>query len=339
MTPRSLVLVGMTAEDQVAAHLLRAAGALGIDVQLMDADAAYRSNRLVKQFNWRLRGHRPTHLDAFSGAVEAACERKRHVCLITTGLAPLTPDSLRRLGERGIARINFSTDDPWNPAHRAPWFFEGLRHYDVIFTPRRRNLADFEQFGCRRVEYLPFAYSPDVHFPAPGGATVTDDVLFAGGADEERVTWITALIDAKFRIALYGGYWDRNRATAPHARGFATLADLRTAVASSRVCLCLVRRANRDGHAMRSFEVPAMGGCMLAEDTDEHRALFGDEGEAVLYFQDVKDMLAKARWLMDHGDERRRLAARARDRITGGAHTYCDRLAHMLKVEVAAFVH
>jgi hypothetical protein len=335
MTPRSLVLVGMTAEDQVAAHLLRAAAVLGSDAHLMDADAAYRSNTLIRQFNWRLRGRRPAHLDAFSRAVEDACEDRRNVSLITTGLAPLTADSLRRIGELGIPRLNFSTDDPWNPAHRAPWFFEGLHHYDVVFTPRRRNVADFEEFGCRRVEYLPFAYSPEVHFPAPGRETVTDDVLFAGGADDERVPWIKALIDAKFRLALYGGYWDRNTATAQYARGFANLADLRSAVASSRVCLCLVRRANRDGHAMRSFEVPAMRGCMLAEDTDEHRWLFGDEGESVLYFRDVNEMLAKARWLMEHGDERRRLALRAHDRITGGAHTYRDRLEQMLNTEVA----
>jgi hypothetical protein len=48
---------------------------------------------------------------------------------------------------------------------------------------------------------------------------------------------------------------------------------------------CPVRRASRDGHIMRSFEIAAVGGCMLAQDIDEHREIFGSEGEAVVYFR------------------------------------------------------
>ena len=53
---------------------------------------------------------------------------------------------------------------------------------------------------------------------------------------------------------------------------------------AAKVNLCLVRRAKRDGHVMRSFEIAAVGGCMLAQDTDEHREIFGPEGEAVRLF-------------------------------------------------------
>jgi hypothetical protein len=36
---------------------------------------------------------------------------------------------------------------------------------------------------------------------------------------------------------------------------------------------------------MRSFEIAAVGGCMLARDIDEHREIFGSEGEAAVYFR------------------------------------------------------
>ena len=36
---------------------------------------------------------------------------------------------------------------------------------------------------------------------------------------------------------------------------------------------------------MRSFEIAAVGGCLLAQDIDEHREIFGSEGEAVVYFR------------------------------------------------------
>jgi spore maturation protein CgeB len=82
---------------------------------------------------------------------------------------------------------------------------------------------------------------------------------------------------------------------------------------------------------MRTFEVPASGGCMLAEDTGEHRDIFGPEGESVLYFQNEPEMVAKARWLLDRPEERRRLAQAAHAKIEGGRHTYRDRLQEILR--------
>ena len=68
--------------------------------------------------------------------------------------------------------------------------------------------------------------------------------------------------------------------------------------------LCLVRRANRDGQVMRSYEAAAIGSCMLVEDTPEHRELFGPDGEAVVYFETIDDMLRRLQLLLDAPDER-----------------------------------
>jgi spore maturation protein CgeB len=101
-------------------------------------------------------------------------------------------------------------------------------------------------------------------------------------------------------------------------------------VGAAKVALCLVRRGNRDGNCMRTFELAAMGSCMLTEDTGEHRAILGPDGEATVYFQSIPDMLAKVRWLLDHEYERQRLQAAVRARILRGNHTYRDRLHSIL---------
>src|SRR5262249_38376102 len=93
-------------------------------------------------------------------------------------------------------------------------------------------------------------------------------------------------------------------------------------------------RANRDGHVMRSFEIAAAGGCMLAQDTDEHREIFGPEGEAVVYFRDAKEAVQRARVLLCDSSERKRLATGLHRRIVGGAHTYTHRLATMLRIAI-----
>ena len=79
---------------------------------------------------------------------------------------------------------------------------------------------------------------------------------------------------------------------------------------------------------MRSYEVPAMGGVVLAEATDDHRQMFGEEG--ALYFRDTPEMITKAKWLIAHEAEARQMAARAHARITRGANTYRDRLVTIL---------
>ena len=105
---------------------------------------------------------------------------------------------------------------------------------------------------------------------------------------------------------------------------------MRKAVAAAKVCLCLARRANRDGHAMRSFELPAMRACMLVEDSAEHRAIFGAEREAVLYFNSTNQMVGKARELCANSELRKALAFAAHQKITRAQNTYADRLGTIL---------
>ena len=131
-------------------------------------------------------------------------------------------------------------------------------------------------------------------------------------------------------MALYGGYWDQYPETCNYSRGIGSPATIRGATRAAKVALCLVRRANRDGHVMRSFEIPATGTCMVVEETDEHRAIFGSEGEAVRYFNSVDGLKVELRDLLTDEQERERLARAARKRITQDKHTYRDRLITML---------
>jgi spore maturation protein CgeB len=237
----------------------------------------------------------------------------------------------------GVKRLNYLTDDPWNPAFRSHWFFTALPLYDIVFSVRRANLPDLARQGCKVVEYVPFGFDPELSFPEPidrsnEHASLASDILFVGGAERDRVSYMAALIRAGFQVAIYGDNWTNFPETRAHTRGHAAPATLRKATSVAKVALCLVRRANRDGHVMRTFETAAIGACMLTEDTAEHREIFGPEGEAVVYFRTIEEMIAKLRWLLDHSDERRRLAAAAHARIVGGRNTYQDRLITMLRL-------
>jgi spore maturation protein CgeB len=92
------------------------------------------------------------------------------------------------------------------------------------------------------------------------------------------------------------------------------------------------RRANRDDHAMRTYELPAMAACMLVENTPHHRQLFGADGEAVVYFDTIDEAVGRARDLLADEALRTRCRRAVRALITDHPHTYADRLAAMLAV-------
>lgn len=325
------MIVGSSGEAHVGAHLLAAARGLGVETRLLDVDAAQSRSRLVRALMWRL-GRRPARLGAFSREVVRQAGEFNATLVLTTGFAPVSAGGLDELRAGGIGSRNFLTDDPWNRAQFSPWFLKVLPRYDAVFSPRRLNLDDLRALGCRAVSYLPFAYNPELHFPAEGASPAERavDVLFAGGADADRIPSARALVATGMNVSLYGGYWDRQADLRACAHGLADLATLRRVTPAAKLVLCLVRRANRDGHAMRSFEVPAMGGCMLVEETEEHREILGAEGECAVFFRTELEMVEKARWLLAHPDERKRLAVAAHARITGGGNTYADRLRTML---------
>ena len=332
----TLLIVGNPEVFHIGSHLRLAAETLSIPTEMCDTRQGFDAPWPVVQLNWRMLGHRPPRLAGFSRQVLSYCQAVRPRWLLATGAAPLTADTLLRLRELGVERINYLTDDPWNPAHRAGWFLDALPNYDLIFSPRRANLDDLRRLGCTQVSYLPFAYAPQIHFPESAlpdeSSQFECDVLFYGGADGDRMPYVLALLDAGLDVHLYGGYWDRHARTRPHFKGHADPATLRKAVNGARITLCLVRQANRDGHVMRTFEAPAMGGCMLTEGTPEHRELLGEDGGVTVYFSDTAELIDRTRWLLARSHERQRLARAVHSLITQKSHTYADRLRAMLEV-------
>jgi spore maturation protein CgeB len=326
-----LLIAGNLGGTNIGDSFHDAARRIGISTRIVENRIAFEAPTIVRHLTWRLLGRRPPALRRFNVRLRDAIEEFCPDILLATGVAPVTEGSLRLARSRGIVSINYLTDDPWNPTHRSRWFLASLPEYDAIFTPRTANLDDLRALGCRRVDYLPFGYDPRFAHPVESPAESPIDggeIVFVGGADLARVKILAKLIDATFRVVIYGSYWDRFSATRTATRGHADPETLCRATASAKVALCLVKRENRDGHVMRTYEIGAIGACMIAEDTAEHRQILGD---SVVYFSGEDDLVTKTRKLLDDPPRRRTLAAKLHERITRGGNTYEDRLRHMLK--------
>ena len=318
-----ILFVGNPGGTNVADSLLFAARELGHEASLVPANDAFRTSDLRRRISWHLLGHKPPRLAAFSARVLSDAEAFQPDVMIATGLAPISDDVLKQL--TGIKRVVFLTDDPWNRNFSAKWFFSALPHYDIVYTPRRANIDDLTAHNCSDVRYLPFGYDAR-HFHADPQTKVVDG-FFAGGADDERVAFLTPLLSGEFKVQLAGDFWNRHAATRNFAAGHFDPDELRRGTARAHVNICMVRAANRDGHVMRSLEIAAVGAAMLVQETEEHRALFGDD---VMYFNTPKGLESRFRALMGDQNLRERLAAAVHSRILNGRHTYRDRLESIL---------
>jgi spore maturation protein CgeB len=333
-----IMIIGSNGCADVGTHLCSAASACGLTVRFMSSEQAHTSIRLLRSFARRLQGDFPLRAHEFNRAVCRQLADTRPRWLLTTGKAPVLCDTLAEARRLGVISINYSTDDPWNPRHAARWFFSALKEYDVVATPRLGTILDFHRLGVRRVAHASFAYCPKAH--RPDDRVVEDvsggDIFFAGGCDNDRLPYFQAIVKAGLRPMLYGGYWNRHLPMRRFYRGFASVSEMATLHAQAPISICLVRRANRDEHVMRTFEAAAMGACLAMEDTPAHRQLFGPDGRSVVYFSDPQSLVSACQRLLADAGLRQHLRLAAREVVVGGRNTYNDRLKEILAVASVA---
>jgi spore maturation protein CgeB len=328
----TLILVGNGGFAQVADSLRHAATSIsGIDARVVDVSQANSRWRFLNSLSWRLLDHRPPFARRVARDLLAAVRAATSSIVLTTGLAPVEGKSLRACRMLGARCLHFSTDDPWNPNQSARWLNAALPLYDIVFTPRTSNMGDFQRLGCRDVRYLPFGYDERLlTLSSSPGDTAAPEVLFVGGADADRAAFFEAFVRVGTAVSLVGGFWDRHAALRSNWLGHRAPGDVVVLTRAAKVNLVLVRHANRDGHVMRSLEAGAMGGCLAVEESSEHLAIFGPDGESVRYFRSPEQAADLCRRLILDDRERSRLSAAVGERIRAGGHSYADRLLAML---------
>lgn len=325
---KEIVILANFLDGHVGRHLETAAQSIGVTASCVDSRTMYGSG-LVQKFSWHFFARKPLHISRVlvSLASEFSDGFRQH--LLVVGLVPLPSYNIEDYRKKGVRSGIFLTDDPFNPAHRSSRMVGTLPAYDVVFTPRRSIIPQLAGIGVKRIEWLPFAIDPATHVARIDDETTEAavDVMFVGGADPDRVPFAVALVEAGFSLALYGGYWSKFPLLRPHARGIRSASDIRCAARSARMQVVLVRRANRDGHVMRSYEAAASRSCLIVEDTREHRDLFGVDGDCVAYFTSPEDLVRRVQVLASNEAARTAMADRAFAKIVSeGSSTYANRL-------------
>ena len=253
----------------------------------------------------------------------------------------IKPKTLRIIRQRSPKTIivGYSPDDMMTKCNQRQNFLKGISLYDIYFTTKSFNVSELQELGCPRVVFIGNAYDSKIHRPlavtAEDRTRFGGSVGFIGDYERERAEAIIYLAKNSVPVRVWGPNWNRKcKLSHPNVKieGRPLWGDdYAKAICCFDINLGFLRRINRDLQTGRSVEIPACGGFMLAERTDEHLELFEEDKEAV-FFSSNEELLEKTRYYLTHPQQRKAIAERGRQRCLKSGYSNHDRLREMLTV-------
>lgn len=247
------------------------------------------------------------------------------------------PETLEEARKLGVRRLVHYTPDPAFHFHTSRHFRRSVPLYDLCVTTKRYELDLYRRAGARAVLFT--WQGVDERFTriracAEIDGSQRDGTVFIGHREPHYERTLEALVRAGVPLRIYGPRWPgaarRNFHLATAVRGDAVVGDDYAAtLATAKIGVGLLSKLCPDAFTTRSFEIPAAGAMLLAEDTEEHRELFR-AGEEADFFRSPEERGDKARFYLSRDRLRETIAARGRD-IVLRRFTWLELLQPVLK--------
>ena len=335
---KRLLLIGDTSlPEALGTKLLRGAKALELANQ-WEMSVSYHSpapnysasmNRKSGKIFYRLADKRSWEWWSYQQSLQRQINELKPDLVLVTGVLPLDKKIFAEVKRQGGCIVNYLTDDPWNPNHQRRSFLANLLDYDHIFSTKQALQARLKQAGTPSTSWLPFAYDPELHHPVPGEAG--PDVVFIGTGAQERLPWLKAVAELpEIQRRIHGNSWHGITTPGWEQKPAATGVQYCQAIHGAKVVLGLLRAANGDQSTDRSYEIGAIGGCGLYQDTDEHRQLlpdYPDEG----FFKDPIELAQRVKAILSCQALQQNLRKAGAKAIRKPENTYSSRLQTIIK--------
>jgi hypothetical protein len=240
----------------------------------------------------------------------------------------IAPKYLRILKERGVKIVNY------NPDH--PFLFSSRGSGNANVT---KSIGLFDLHLCyshdvqRRIEteygiptaFLPFAYEMvDSIFEEVQHEPEISAACFIGNPDRIRAEYLVALANSGLPVDVYGHGWEQILPKSASVRIFDAVYgnDFWRKMRAYRLQINIFRPHNEGSHNMRTFEIPAVGGVMLAPDSPEHREFFRP-GEEIFTYRSKAEMVTAAKLILElPATEVTAIRRRARSRSVLSGYSY-----------------
>jgi spore maturation protein CgeB len=241
------------------------------------------------------------------------------------------PETLSYAKNKGIKLVNYNPDHPFKYASAGSgnrFVKESIPLYDLHLSYSREILKQLKETYHIEGAYLPFGYEiQDSRYDMAVRETEVMKACFVGCADAERKRVVEVCVAAGIPVDVYGPDWDKYLKSSEFVQVYPGVYNdsLWNILRKYRMQLNVFRMQNNNSHNMRSFEIPGIGGIMLAPYSDEHIQFFEPGGEA-FYFRNDYEISEKAKFIMSMPDaDAAKIRNSARSRSVNDHYSYLDR--------------
>ncbi len=244
------------------------------------------------------------------------------------------PSTLKSLRSQGIYLAEHNTDYLHHKTLRMRWLYyllgKGLPYYDHYFTTNKPDFDEISKWSRRpKAHFTHLGYDNRRFHSRPltleEAREWSSELLFVGHHEPRTEAGIVALIKAGLPVTVSGAGWSRATDQAALAGRYIDRYmsgdDYVRALKGAKIGLCFVSEYNANQTAARSLEIPACGTFLLAMRTRQHLDLF-EEGKEAEFFENHEELCAKAKYYLEHGDERREIARRGCQRSAQSDYSY-----------------
>jgi spore maturation protein CgeB len=339
-----ILMVGVFSKGSLGASYSSAFKRLGHEVVAFDYDEAYFQSSAIAGNRILRRAFRRVLWNRMNRSTRELARRIRADLILVLKGSYLDPETISGLRALGSPVVNYYPDNPycgvpWDPRKTSAQrhdLIDALREYSRVWIWQPDMAAKLVRDGVS-ASYMAFASDPEMYFPhQESGPEQCPEchgdhkIVLIGQHSAKRQAHVAAI--RNHSVDLWGARWSRigpelaSRHHIHNASAFGTATSKLYSRAS--VSLNVVDDLNLPGHNMRTFEIPASGGVMLAQYSAE-QAEFFPENEAAAYYRSPEELDAKIDWLL--GDSAARERMRGNALRLAASQTYDDRAAQMLR--------
>jgi GT2 family glycosyltransferase len=191
------------------------------------------------------------------------------------------------------------------------WHLEWAKQFDHVFIAQLEYLPQFRAINPNS-HWLPLGCDPEIH--AGEGCEKLHDIGFVGSVSlNPRRVELLKQLDTELSLHAERCFWD----------------DMARLFSSSRI---VFNNAVRNDLNMRVFEVMSTGSLLLTDPArNSGQDILFTDGEDLAVYRHDELLVDLARFYLDNGELRERIAARGK-RLVHNAHTYGHRVDNLLDV-------
>jgi spore maturation protein CgeB len=338
-----ILVIGPLNEGALAESYARAFERLGMEVVRFDSERSqmqasrFAGNRILR------RALRSSLWNAANREAMEVAQRVRPGLIFAVKCSFFHPETIRQIRKStGAPFVNHYPDNPYigvrlglgEASTQRHDLIEVFREYSTVCMWEHTLVQRLRDDGVR-AEYLAFGVDPELFHSQPAAEPLScqscgsqHQVVFVGTCTRARRREIASV--RKHSVAIWGNGWPSKwKSGRQHRVHPAIYAEAVARIhAAAAVSLNVLNAESLEGHNMRTFEVPASGGVMLARYTAAQDEIF-PENEAAAYYRSPEEIDAKIDWLL--GDAALRERIRGNGVRLAASHTYDHRAAEVLR--------